>query len=83
MAKLGAYYSLCPLIDHRSLLGICEDTEPGNVIVTLGKNIAIKYKVRCLTNCIRIDILMLMNSYSFMIKNKFLVGEQRINLVRQ
>lgn len=45
MAKLGTYYSLCPLIDHRSLLGICENGEPGNVIVTLGKNIAIKYKV--------------------------------------
>ncbi|RZB40866.1 nucleolar protein 11 [Asbolus verrucosus] len=45
MAKLGAYYGLCPLIDHRSLLGISEDEENGIVIVTLGKNIAIKYKL--------------------------------------
>lgn len=46
MAKLGAYYGLCPLIDHRSLLGISKDEENGVVIVTLGKNIAIKFKVR-------------------------------------
>lgn len=45
MAKLGSYYGLCPLIDHRSILGIGQDPEPGNVIVTLGKNIAIKYRV--------------------------------------
>lgn len=45
MAKLGAYYGLCPLIDHRSILGICQDAEAGNVIVTLGRNIAIKYRV--------------------------------------
>ncbi|KAJ3662585.1 hypothetical protein Zmor_006926 [Zophobas morio] len=45
MAKLGAYYGLCPLIDHRSLLGISEDEENGVVIVTLGKNIAIKFKL--------------------------------------
>lgn len=45
MAKLGAYYGLCPLIDHRSILGICQDVEPDNVIVTLGKNIAIKHRV--------------------------------------
>lgn len=45
MAKLGAYYGLCPLIDQRNLLGIAEDSEPGHVIVTLGKNIAIKYRI--------------------------------------
>lgn len=45
MAKLGVYYALCPLIDHRSLLGVSEDADRGNVIVTLGKNIAVKYKV--------------------------------------
>lgn len=45
MAKFAPYYALCPLIDCRSLLGISEDVEDGNVIVTLGKNIAINYKV--------------------------------------
>jgi hypothetical protein len=46
MAKLCAYYSLCPLIDQTSLLGIAEDSTSGCVIVTLGKNIIIRYKVR-------------------------------------
>jgi hypothetical protein len=46
MAKLCAYYSLCPLIDQRSLLGIAEDPISGLVIVTLGKSIVIRYKVR-------------------------------------
>lgn len=46
MAVLGAYYGLCPLLDHRSILGISQNAESGNVIVTLGKNIAIKYRVR-------------------------------------
>lgn len=45
MAKLSAYYGLCPLIDHRSLLGITPDRENGVVIVTLGNNIAIKFRV--------------------------------------
>lgn len=45
MARLCAYYSLFPLIDHRSLLGIAEDSTSDCVIVTLGKNI-IRYKVR-------------------------------------
>ncbi|KAF5277472.1 hypothetical protein FQR65_LT03809 [Abscondita terminalis] len=45
MAKLGAYYGLCPLIDQRNLLGVSEDSEPGHVIVTLGRNIAIKYRI--------------------------------------
>jgi len=46
MAKLCAYYSLCPLIDQTSLLGIAEDSTSGCVIVTLGKSIVIRYKVR-------------------------------------
>lgn len=45
MAKLLSYYRLCPLIDTKNLLGISEDTEKGVVIVTLGKNIAIKYRL--------------------------------------
>ncbi|XP_066153868.1 nucleolar protein 11 [Euwallacea fornicatus] len=45
MAKLLSYYCLCPLIDTKNLLGISEDVETGVVIVTLGKNIAIKYRV--------------------------------------
>ncbi|KAJ8956482.1 hypothetical protein NQ314_006719 [Rhamnusium bicolor] len=44
MAKLGSYYGLCPLIDSKSLLGISEDSKKGVVIVTLGKNIASRYK---------------------------------------
>lgn len=45
MAKLGIYYSLCPIVDHKSLLGVNEDSESENVIVTLGKNIAVRYKL--------------------------------------
>lgn len=45
MAKLGIYYGLCPLIDQKSLLGVSEDAIEGHVIVTLGKNMAINYKV--------------------------------------
>lgn len=46
MARLGAYYALCPLIDTNSLLGILDDAENDIVIVTLGKNISYRYKVR-------------------------------------
>nr|CAI5840690.1 unnamed protein product [Callosobruchus analis] len=45
MAKLGAYYALCPIIDTKSILGVSEDSEKGFVIVTLDKNIASKYKL--------------------------------------
>lgn len=45
MAKLGSYFALCPLMNIRNLLGIVEDSEQGNVIVTLSKNISIVYKV--------------------------------------
>lgn len=50
MAKLGVYYGLCPLIDHRSFLGVTPDAENGNVIVTSGKNLSIKYKVKYMLN---------------------------------
>lgn len=46
MDKLGAYYALCPLIDANSILGISEEVGKGLVIVTLGKNISSRYKVR-------------------------------------
>lgn len=45
MAKLLSYYRLCPLIDTKNLLGISEGAESGLIIVTLGRNIAIKYRV--------------------------------------
>lgn len=45
MAKLHSYYGLCPIIDQYSLLGIAEDCEKGHAIVTLDKNICIKYRV--------------------------------------
>ena len=45
MAKLNSYYTLCPLIDQQSLLGVEKDKEPGCAIVTLGRNIVIRYKV--------------------------------------
>lgn len=45
MAKISSCYQLCPLIDQRSFLGVSEDSVHGCVIVTLGKNIVIRYKV--------------------------------------
>ncbi|XP_028131241.1 nucleolar protein 11 [Diabrotica virgifera virgifera] len=45
MAKLGSFYSLCPLIDNKGILDVSNDREEGVVIVTLGKNIASRYKV--------------------------------------
>lgn len=45
MAKLSTRFDLCRLIDLKSLLGVSEDSEPGCVIVTLGKNIVIRFKV--------------------------------------
>ncbi|XP_069688023.1 nucleolar protein 11-like isoform X1 [Periplaneta americana] len=45
MARLCAYYSLCPLIDQKSLLGVAEDSTSDCVIVTLGRNIVIRYKL--------------------------------------
>ncbi|KAH0947362.1 hypothetical protein HN011_007875 [Eciton burchellii] len=46
MAKLSSYYTLCPLIDQQSLLGVEKDKEPGCAIVTLGRNIVIRYKLQ-------------------------------------
>nr|XP_018896692.1 PREDICTED: nucleolar protein 11 [Bemisia tabaci] len=45
MAKLSTRFDLCRLIDLKSLLGVSEDSEPGCVIVTLGKNIVIRFKI--------------------------------------
>lgn len=45
MARLNSYYTLCPLIDQQNLLGVETDSEPGCAIVTLGRNIVIRYKV--------------------------------------
>ncbi|KRT78683.1 hypothetical protein AMK59_7154, partial [Oryctes borbonicus] len=45
MAKLNPYYGLCPLVDHKNFIGISKDVERGHVLVTQGKNIAIKYKL--------------------------------------
>ncbi|CAG9854646.1 unnamed protein product [Phyllotreta striolata] len=45
MAKLGSFYSLCPLIDNKVLLEVSDDPEDGIVIVTLGKNLASRYKI--------------------------------------
>ncbi|EZA62469.1 hypothetical protein DMN91_003927 [Ooceraea biroi] len=44
MAKLKAYYTLCPLVDQQSL-GVEKDKEPDCAIVTLG-NIVIRYKLQ-------------------------------------
>ncbi|KAI4499452.1 hypothetical protein M0802_005348 [Mischocyttarus mexicanus] len=46
MAKLSSYYTLCPLIDQQNLLGVQKDSEPGCAIVTLGRNIVIRYKLQ-------------------------------------
>ncbi|XP_076623794.1 nucleolar protein 11 [Colletes latitarsis] len=46
MAKLYSYYTLCPLIDQQNLLGVERDSENGCAIVTLGRNIVIRYKLQ-------------------------------------
>nr|XP_034180096.1 uncharacterized protein LOC117604302 isoform X2 [Osmia lignaria] len=46
MAKLYSYYTLCPLIDQQNLLGVERDSECGCAIVTLGRNIVIRYKLQ-------------------------------------
>lgn len=51
MAKLEAYYTLCPLIDQQNFLGVKKDAETGCAIVTLGRNIVIRYKVRIPSIC--------------------------------
>lgn len=50
MAKLFSYYTLCPLIDQQNLLGVERDSESGCAIVTLGRNIVIRYKVNYYIN---------------------------------
>ncbi|XP_020278493.1 nucleolar protein 11-like isoform X2 [Pseudomyrmex gracilis] len=46
MASLSSYYTLCPLIEQQSLLGVEKDKEQGCAIVTLGRNIVIRYKLQ-------------------------------------
>ncbi|XP_012271956.1 nucleolar protein 11 [Orussus abietinus] len=46
MAKLNSYYTLCPLIDQQSLLGVEKDSSCGCAVVTLGRNIVIRYKLQ-------------------------------------
>ncbi|KAG7209871.1 hypothetical protein KM043_011473 [Ampulex compressa] len=46
MAKLSSYYTLCPLIDQQNLLGVERDSDAGCAIVTLGRNIVIRYKLQ-------------------------------------
>lgn len=46
MAKLSSYYTLCPLIDQQTLLGVEKDKESGCAVVTLGRNIVIRYKLQ-------------------------------------
>ncbi|XP_014236903.1 uncharacterized protein LOC106659094 [Trichogramma pretiosum] len=45
MARLNSYNTLCPLID-KQLLGVEADSTPDCVIVTLGKNIVIRYQLQ-------------------------------------
>ena len=45
MAKLCSYYTLSPLIDQQNLLGVEKDSSPGCAVITLGRNIIMRYKV--------------------------------------
>ncbi|XP_045450813.1 nucleolar protein 11 [Melitaea cinxia] len=45
MAKLHNYYVLCPLIDQNSFLGVSQDSDVENVLVTLGRNVINKYRL--------------------------------------
>ncbi|CAL8074699.1 unnamed protein product [Orchesella dallaii] len=45
MASLSPPFILCPLPDRKALLGIRQDSSVNKAIVTLGKNIAIRYQV--------------------------------------
>ncbi|XP_056634006.1 nucleolar protein 11 isoform X1 [Diorhabda sublineata] len=44
MAKLGAFFSLCPIIDAKSIY-VSEDNEEGIIIVSLGRNSVSRYRV--------------------------------------
>lgn len=46
MAKLSSCTTLTPLIVQHELLGVEKDPEPGCAIVTLGRTIGKRYKVR-------------------------------------
>lgn len=46
MAKFSACYQLCPLIDQKGFLGVTDESINGCVIITLGKNMVIRYKVK-------------------------------------
>ncbi|XP_046400284.1 uncharacterized protein LOC124166679 [Ischnura elegans] len=45
MARLSVFHMLCPLIDQVSFLGVANDSQDDCVIVTLGRNIVIRYKI--------------------------------------
>uniref|UniRef100_A0A182M4L6 Nucleolar protein 11 n=1 Tax=Anopheles culicifacies TaxID=139723 RepID=A0A182M4L6_9DIPT len=45
MAKLLAYYNLCPIINVEDFLGLSRDVDPGCVINTLGRNIILVVKL--------------------------------------
>ncbi|XP_059620226.1 uncharacterized protein LOC132264146 [Phlebotomus argentipes] len=46
MAKLLAYYTLCPVNDSREFLGVSADAEDGAIINTLARNIVIITKLK-------------------------------------
>ena len=46
MATLAAPFILCPLADSKELIGFSPDRKENTAIVTLGRNIAIRYLVR-------------------------------------
>lgn len=45
MSKFTSYYNLCPIHDPKEFLGLSSDSEEGNIIVTLGRNIVKIIKV--------------------------------------
>lgn len=83
MAKLNAYYGLCPLVDYKNFIGISKDIDHGHIIVTQSKNIVIKYRVRTTGKICTLVLfsILIINIYyfSFLIKNKYKAGGQEIN----
>ncbi|XP_055844846.1 uncharacterized protein LOC129911163 [Episyrphus balteatus] len=45
MTKFLDYYNLCPIHDTKEFLGLSPDVDSGNIIATLGRNIAIVIKI--------------------------------------
>uniref|UniRef100_A0A0K8T6C8 Nucleolar protein 11 N-terminal domain-containing protein n=1 Tax=Lygus hesperus TaxID=30085 RepID=A0A0K8T6C8_LYGHE len=45
MAKILAPYALCPLAERKRFVGVSPDSESGCVIVTLARNIIIRYRL--------------------------------------